>query len=144
MGPIHVISFLHFLCFCHVTCIAVCTAAGSNFSYEEVAEVPNVFVAGIALVVLTLSCALFICKPLYPIINRLLPYVGSGVSLHLYSYLYLTLYYSTAEQVSLARQELCNTHLAFAGIWNHYHKVLSQILLQHKRKFWQSTSCLLA
>ncbi|DBA91626.1 TPA: hypothetical protein ACH3X1_003234 [Trebouxia sp. C0004] len=50
---------------------------GSDFSYEEFAEVPNVFVAGIALVMLTLSCALFLCKPLYPIINRLLPYLGS-------------------------------------------------------------------
>ncbi len=55
--------------------------AGSNFSYEEVAEVPNVFAAGIALVILTLSCALFICKPLYPITNGLLPYIGSGISL---------------------------------------------------------------
>lgn len=103
-------------------CIDVCIAAGSNFSYEEVAEVPNVFVAGIALVMLTLSCALFICKPLYPIINRLLPYVGSGVSPYLHSYLYLMLYYSKAEQVSLARQDLCHKHLAFAGTWNHYYK----------------------
>lgn len=76
---------------------------------------PNVFVAGIALVLLTLSCALFICKPLYPIINTLLPYVGSGASLHLYSYLYLTLYYNRAEQVSLTRQDLCYSHLASVG-----------------------------
>ena len=86
IGSMDVTSFWHFLCWRHVTCVDVCTAAGSNFSYEEVAEVPNAFVAGIALVVLTLSCALFICKPLYPIINRLLPYIGAGVSPHLCSY----------------------------------------------------------
>lgn len=50
---------------------------GSNFSFEEVAQVPNVLVAGIALVVLTISCALFLCKPLYPLINWVLPRVGA-------------------------------------------------------------------
>lgn len=59
---------------------------------------PNVFAAGIALVMLTLSCALFICKPLYPIINGLLPYVGSGVSLHLHPYLWkISLHIACAE-----------------------------------------------
>ena len=136
---------------------------------------PNVFVAGIALVVLTLSCALFICKPLYPIINGLLPYVGSGVSLLLHPYLWkrkekkrlylhrhfneksivllgcpgylyldLMLYYSKAEQVSLARQDLCYVHSAFAGIWSHYHKIYHKLIATHKQEFWQLTSCLLA
>jgi len=52
--------------------------AGNNFSYEEVLALPNIFVATLALFVLTISCALFICKPLHPLIKRLLPYVGSG------------------------------------------------------------------
>lgn len=90
---------------------------------------PNVFVAGIALVVLTLSCALFICKPLHPIINRLLPYVGSGVPLCLHSCLYLTSCQSTAEHVSLARQDLCHMHLESVGTWN-----LLQNLSQHKTR----------
>ena len=55
--------------------------AGSNFSYDEVAQVPNVLIAGIALVVLTISCALFICKPLYPLLNWVLPHVGAGMLL---------------------------------------------------------------
>ena len=61
-----------------------------------------------------------------------------------YSYLYLTLYYSTAEKDSLARPDLCHTHLVFAGVWNHYHKIHHKLITTKKQEFWQLTSSLLA
>lgn len=52
--------------------------AGTDFSFEEVQEVPNVLVALIILAVYTVAVLLFMLKPLHPIFRRVLPYVGAG------------------------------------------------------------------
>ena len=56
------------------------SALGTDFSYEECQEVPNVFVAAIGLAVLTLACAIFICRPLHPLLSKILPSIGAGAS----------------------------------------------------------------
>lgn len=49
---------------------------GTDFSYEEVMEVPNALVASLGLAVMTVACAIFICRPLHPLLSRLLPKIG--------------------------------------------------------------------
>lgn len=39
---------------------------------------PNVVVAAIGLAVMTLACAIFICRPLHPLIAKVLPSIGAG------------------------------------------------------------------
>ena len=57
-----------------------CSVSGTDFSYEECQEVPNVIVAAIGLAVLTLACAIFICRPLHPLLARVLPSIGAGAA----------------------------------------------------------------
>ena len=54
-------------------------SAGSDFSFEEVQEVPNGVVALIILAVYVVTVLLFMLKPLHPIFRRVLPYVGAGI-----------------------------------------------------------------
>lgn len=43
-------------------------------------EVPNALVASLGLAVMTVACAIFICRPLHPLLSRLLPKIGGGVT----------------------------------------------------------------
>ncbi len=46
------------------------------------------------------------------------------------------LYYTKAEQASLATQDLNHAHLAFAGIWNWYHTMYRKFITTENRRIW--------
>lgn len=101
-------------------------------------------VAAIALLMLTFSCAMFICKPLHPLINRLLSYVGSSKLQMLGLLICLHRCFCTTSLLAeCPAAMMCKTNFATCHIYAHATStelVLLQQLVVHSEAAHQVTT----